>query len=112
MQTIILRKPWGIEPLTDFQTFWDLAKGWRGRCSNGGRIPTERAWERAVKAGAVPREIIAGAKGYESAMFEIDTDCQFWCMPATFINQWRWEQYLSEPSAERYLEQPKLQVVE
>lgn len=94
-----------------FTEFWALSKGWRGRCSNGGRPDTEKAWDKAVKAGADQREIIAGAKGYESALFEIDTDPRHWLQPRTFINRWAWEQYLSEPAAKRYLEQPRLEVV-
>ena len=97
--------------MTDFAEFWDLAKGWRGRCSNGGRPSAERAWNKALKVGADPREIIAGAMGYERAMWDIDEDPRFWCMPVTFLNQWRWEQYLVEPAARRYLERPKLEAV-
>ncbi len=95
----------------DFNEFWSHAKGCRGRLSNGGRPATEKAWDKAVKAGADPKEIVAGYLGYEDAMFDCDTDNQFRCMASTFVNQWRWEQYLDERAAQRYLARPELKVV-
>ncbi|KKM15947.1 hypothetical protein LCGC14_1690860 [marine sediment metagenome] len=102
-----------VAQMTGFAEFWALAKHIRSRMPNGGRPPAERAWNKAVKEGAVPDEIIAGYLGYEDAMDACDTDYQFRCMASTFVNQWRWEQYLDENAAERYLEgcRPNLQVV-
>ena len=89
--------------MTDFDEFWGHAKSWRGRHSNGGRPKAQQAWERVVKAGADPQQIVAGALGYESAMYDIDTRCEFWCMASTFLNQYRWVQYRDEAAAKRYL---------
>ncbi len=89
--------------MTDFDEFWGHAKSWRGRHSNGGRPKAREAWDRAVKAGADPVQIVAGALGYESAMYDCDLGCQFWCMASTFLNQWRWEQYQDEQAAKRYV---------
>ena len=97
--------------MTDFAEFWALAKGCRGRLNSGGRPKSEEKWNRAVKAGADPREIIAGWLGYQSAMLDCDTDLQFRLMASTFLHQWTWEGYLDEDAARRYLAKPKFEVV-
>lgn len=96
--------------MADFAEFWELMKHMRGRLSNPRQL-AERAWDKAVKQGAIPREIVAGGHGYLDVIADCDIDCQYVCMAATFINQWRWEQYLTEPSAQRYLAGPDLRVV-
>ena len=79
-----------------FTEFWDLAKGWRERFSNPrkGRGGAEPAWDRVIKEGADPEEIIAGAKGYLEHIRQDDIEPRHVCMAATFLNQWRWEQYV------------------
>ena len=76
-----------------FPEFWDLAKGWRGRYGNP-RKPTERAWEKCVKAGAVESDMILGAKGHLAHIEEENIEPQFVCMASVFLNQWRFEQYV------------------
>ncbi len=91
--------------------FWPIARGCRGRLSSGGRVPAERAWDKAVKAKADPREIVAGWLGYQSAMDDTETDFQYRLMASTFLNQYIWEEYLDEGAAKAYLEQTRLRVV-
>ena len=97
--------------MTGFPEFWAVAKGCRGRLNSGGRPKSEKQWDKAVKAGAAPREIIAGWLGYQEAMTETDTDLQYRLMASTFLHQWTWEGYLGEDAARRYLAGPKLAVV-
>lgn len=96
--------------MTDFPTFWDIARHMRGRCPNP-RSQALKAWDKAVKGGADPREIIAGLKGFESYNNENDVEAQFVCQASKFLNQAYWEQYLGEPSAKAYLAAPELRVV-
>lgn len=96
-----------------FDDFWSLARHARGRLPNP-KGPARKAWERMVNGeGVDPRHIIAGYLGYQQAMDECDTDNVYRCQMATFINQERWEQYLEEPAARRYLAETenKLKVV-
>ena len=98
--------------MTDFAEIWvEHFRGCRGRLSSGGRPNTERAWDKAVKAGAEERVIIAGWLGYQDAMGETDTDLQFRMMATTFINGCHFEEYQEEWAAKRYLAKPKLEVV-
>jgi hypothetical protein len=97
--------------MTNFNEFWQLAKGCRGRLNPGSRPKAEEKWDKAVKAGADPREIIAGWLGYQSAMDDTDTDFLYRLMATTFLNQWIWENYLDEGAAKAYLAGPKLEVV-
>jgi hypothetical protein len=82
--------------MTDFAEFWALTKGWRGRYSNPrkGRGGAEPAWGRAMKDGADPEQIVLGARGYVAHIAQDDVEPQMVCMAATFLNQWRWEQYV------------------
>jgi hypothetical protein len=82
--------------------FWPIAIHARGRLPNP-KAPARKAWDRAVKNGHAPEQIVAGYKGYLGAMMDTDTDCQYICQAATFINQERWEQYLGEPEAKAFL---------
>ncbi len=82
--------------MTDFAEFWSLASRWRGRYSNPrkGRGGAEPAWHRAMKDGADPEQIVLGARGYVAHIAQDDVEPQHVCMAATFLNQWRWEQYV------------------
>lgn len=82
--------------MTNFAEFWAVAKGWRGRYSNPrkGRGGAEPAWDRAVKDGADAEQICLGARGYVVHIAQDDVEPQMVCMAATFLNQWRWEQYV------------------
>ncbi len=91
--------------------FWPIARGCRGRLNSGGRPNAERAWDKAVKAGVDPREIVAGWLGYQSAMDDCDTDNTYRLMASTFLNQWIWEGYLKEGEAREYLARMKLRIV-
>ncbi len=91
--------------MTDFAEFWSLASRWRGRYSNPrkGRGGAEPAWDRVVKDGADPEQIVLGARGYVAHIAQDDVEPQMVCMAATFLNQWRWEQYveLAQETEER-----------
>ena len=97
--------------MTDFAEFWEHAIHIRGRLPNGGRKDTLKAWNRAVKEGANPREIVAGYLGFEEAMLATDTDNKYRPMASTWVNRWSWEQYLPEAAARAYLAKPKLEMV-
>lgn len=91
--------------------FWPIARGCRGRLSSGGRPKAEEKWDKAIKAKADPREIVAGWLGYQSAMNDTETDFLHRMMASTFLNKWMWEEYLDEGAAKAYLEQTRLRVV-
>ena len=97
--------------MSNFDEFWSHAKGCRGRLNSGGRHESERIWKKVVKAGAEPREIIAGWLGYQSAMNETDTDFLYRKMATTFLNQWLFEEHLDERAAKEYLARPELRAV-
>ncbi len=97
--------------MTGFAEFWSHAIYIRGRLPNGGRKPTEKAWNGAIKEGADPCEIIAGYLGFEEAMMATGLDNQYRPMASTWINRWSWEQHLGEDAAKRYLAKPKLRMV-
>ncbi len=97
--------------MTDFAEFWALAIHIRGRLPNGGRKDVEKAWDRAIKEGADPREIVAGYLGFEEAAMASSLDNQYRPMASTWLNRGSWEQHLGETSARRYLAKPRLEVV-
>ncbi len=76
--------------------FWPLAKGWRGSHGNPrkGRGGAEPAWDKCIKEGADPEQIIIGARGYLAHIEKEITDLSKVCQAVTFLNQWRWEQYV------------------
>ena len=76
--------------------FWPIAKRWRGRFSNPkrGRDGAEPAWNRCVKEGADPEQICTGARGYVAHIEKDGVEPQHVCQARTFLNQWRWEQYV------------------
>ncbi len=82
--------------MTPFDEFWQLARGWRGRWGNPkrGRGGAEPAWDRCINEGADPEQIIIGARGYLAHIEQDNVEPQHVCMAATFLNQWRWEQYV------------------
>jgi hypothetical protein len=98
--------------MTNSDKIWrDHFRGCRGRLSSGGQPDWEKAWKKAIKAGATEYEIIAGWLGYQQAMLETDTDLQFRYMASTFLNKRIFEDYQNEDAARRYLAKPKLEVV-
>ncbi len=90
--------------MTDFAEFWSLASRWRGRYSNPrGRVASpgkpeirgaEPSWYKCIKEGADPERMYLGACGYVAHIAEDDVDPQHVCQAVTFLNQWRWEQYV------------------
>ncbi|KKL92627.1 hypothetical protein LCGC14_1882810 [marine sediment metagenome] len=97
--------------MTDFNDFWQLARGCRGRLNSGGRPNAERAWDKAIKTKVPPAVIVAGWLGYQSAMDDTDTDFTYRLMASTFLNQYIWENYQDERAAKEYLARPELRVV-
>jgi hypothetical protein len=79
--------------MTDFMNFWPTARGARGKFSNP-RQPAEKAWDKAIKQGADPDEIQQGWDYYLETV--ADEDGRYVCQTATFINQWRWQDYLEQ----------------
>jgi hypothetical protein len=51
------------------------------------RISAERAWNKAIKSGADPAEIVAAAKRYAD---DIGRDPQYTKLPATWLNAGAW----------------------
>lgn len=96
--------------MTGFDEFWALARGWRGRYSNPrkGRGGAEPAWDRAIREGADPEQICLGARGYAAHIAEDDVEPQMVCMATTFLNQWRWEQYVEIAQAREVAAAQKL----
>ncbi len=82
--------------MTEFAAFWEIARRWRGSHGNPkrGRGGAEPAWDRCLLEGADPEEIITGAKGYVVHIEKNITDLSMVCQATTFLNQWRWEQYV------------------
>lgn len=91
--------------MTDFATFWDIARRWRGSHANPrkGRGGAEPAWDKCILEGADPEQVILGAKGYVVHIEKNITDLSMVCQATTFLNQWRFEQYveLARETAER-----------
>ncbi len=97
--------------MTDLDKIWcDHFRGCRGRLSSGGQPDWETAWNKATKAGATEREIIAGWLGYQEAMLDTDTDLKYRLMASTFVNKRLFTEYQDEDAAQRYLK-PRLEVV-
>lgn len=63
-----------------FEHFWE---GWPNKVD---RSPAEKAWDKAIKAGAKPEDIIAGRDQYKRNK----PAWQGWLHGATFLNQKRW----------------------
>ncbi len=81
---------------TPFDEFWEIAKGWRGRYSNPrkGKDGAEPAWHKVTKKGADPDQIVLGTRGYLAHIEQDKVDPRHVCQARTFLNQWRWEQYV------------------
>lgn len=70
-------------PQSDFQAFWALFPKRRDKRA------AERAWRAAIKNGANPADIIAGAERY--AAERKNQDARFTKYPATWLNAGAWE---------------------
>lgn len=80
----------------DFNDFWEIARHWRGRHSNPrkGKDGAEPAWHNVIAAGADPGQICIGARGYIKHIEQDNVDPRHVCQARTFLNGWRWEQYV------------------
>ena len=70
-------------PQSDFQAFWALFPKRRDKRA------AERAWRAAIKNGANPADIIAGAERY--AAERKNQDARYTKYPATWLNAGAWE---------------------
>ena len=95
--------------MTPFDEFWLIAD-WRGLERNPVK-PAAIAFNRAVRSGADPRQIIAGAIGYRQFVEQCDKDPAFRVSAAKFVAEESWIQYTSQREAKEYLEQTRLRVV-
>jgi hypothetical protein len=83
-----------------FDEFWSAYPS-RGDHANP-KDPARQKFAAAVKAGADPQSIIAGARGYAACMRRKgDLGTRFVCQATTFLQQRRWEEYLDAPGPER-----------
>ena len=95
--------------MTGFDEFWEIAD-WRGLERNPVK-PAAIAFNLAVKSGADPRQIIAGAIGCRQFYEQADKDPQFRVSAAKFVAEESWRQYLGQREAKEYLARPELRVV-
>ena len=72
-----------------FQEFW-AAYPHRGKHQDP-RKPAQDKWERKVRGGADPSEIIAGAKAYADTVRSERIEPQHVAQAVTWLNQERWE---------------------
>ena len=75
---------------SDFEEFWKAYPS-RGKARNP-KHPAQKKFEAAVRQGAPPISIIAGAKRYAAAMLETGkVGTEFVAMAVTWLNQRSWE---------------------
>ena len=84
--------------MNDFEAFWRIYPTRRPHPHP--KQPARTAWERAVRAGGDPGQIVAGAKAYASYAALEAIDPRYICHAATWLNQHRWEQYTETDPAE------------
>ena len=62
-----------------------------------GRAAASKAWDKAVKSGAAPEDIIEGARLYALDCERRHVDVNFMAHPTTWLNQGRWADEYPEP---------------
>jgi hypothetical protein len=72
-----------------FDAFWAAYPRRRGA---NPRAPARTSWDRALKRGATPEAILAGARAY-AADPSTKVGTEFVPMAVTWLNQRRWEDY-------------------
>ena len=63
-----------------------------------GKKAAEKSWDKLIKMGTNPNEIIEGAKRYAAA--KRGTDQQYIAHPATWLNAGRWQDEMGAPEPE------------
>lgn len=74
----------------EFTTFWEIYP------RKVGKAEARKAWDKAIKAGTMPSQIIDGAKAYVRDPIRRTSEIKFTAHPATWLNQARWD---DEPPA-------------
>ncbi|MEV7014080.1 hypothetical protein [Streptosporangium sp. NPDC051022] len=69
---------------TKFEEFW------KNYPRKVGKPDARKAWDKAVKAGANPDDIIAGAVNYDRDPVRRSSEIKFTAHPTTWLNQGRW----------------------
>jgi hypothetical protein len=86
-----------VTPIEDrhFGRFWDAYP------RKVGKGAARKAWTKAIKSGATPPDIAAGAERYRDDPKRRREDIRFTAHPATWLNAERWtDQLAEEPSVE------------
>lgn len=85
------KSPKGDGMDSKFDEFWEA---YPKRSTASPKKPARQKFDRAVKNGTDPDSIIAGAKAYAAEMDKAEkAGTEFVAMPATWLNQERWEAY-------------------
>ncbi len=63
---------------------------WKAYPKHVARGAARTAWDKAIKNGADPEEVILGARAYASSPRRRDSDSKFTAHPATWLNHERW----------------------
>lgn len=79
----------------DFDAFW---RAYPTRSPNP-RAMAEVAFGAAIKAGALPADLVAAAGGYAAECKRLGTTNDFIVHARTFLGQARWRDYLPKPEA-------------
>ena len=78
----------------DFDAFWAAYPRRRGA---NPRAPARTSWDKAIKKGASPEAVLAGAMAYAvDPSTKVGTE--FVAQAVTWLNQRRWEDYAPQPS--------------
>lgn len=81
----------------DFDAFWAAYPRRRGA---NPRAPAKTSWDRAIKRGASPEAILAGARAYAGDP-STKVGTEFVAQAVTWLNQRRWEDYAPQTSHAR-----------
>ena len=94
METVAPRPREDDDP--GFDAFWSVYP------RHIAKQPARRAWRGAVRRGAVPGEIIAGAEHYRDDRKRRSNGIEYTAHPATWLNGMRWLDWSEKENAARY----------
>lgn len=77
----------------EFDTFWEIYP------RKVGKDEARKAWDKAIKAGVLPGDIIDGAKAYLRDPIRCASHIKFTAHPATWLNQGRWKDEPAQQAA-------------
>jgi hypothetical protein len=94
VETVAPSKPRDDDP--GFLAFWSVYP------RHIAKQPARKAWRTAIRGGAVPGEIIAGAEHYRDDHKRKSKGIEFTAHPATWLNGQRWLDWAEEENAAKY----------